>query len=297
MQKFDDNVSILLVDDDDDAQNMLRTGLTDAGMRVAVADSGEHALESLAQTLPDAILLDVIMPGLDGFATCGKIRMIDENLPVIFMTGLGETEHIVRGFEVGGTDYVTKPVSIPVVIARLQSHTRVSRMIRTTREALGAMDTAMLAHDKDFTLLWNNESARKLFATLTAEKFLEEGKTLPFRQNNEPQTEQAFVVAVGTGAVEVRRMSSTNDDITICMLKQVDAAPSQEWQLPRLTDRETEVLLWVARGKTNRDIGEILGMSPRTVNKHLEHIFEKLGVETRTAAAAAASRRFGQSNV
>ncbi|MET0349853.1 MAG: helix-turn-helix transcriptional regulator, partial [Rhizobacter sp.] len=57
-----------------------------------------------------------------------------------------------------------------------------------------------------------------------------------------------------------------------------------------LTPRETEVLSWVAKGKTNRDVGEILGMSPRTVNKHLEHVFEKLGVETRAAAAALASR-------
>ena len=56
-----------------------------------------------------------------------------------------------------------------------------------------------------------------------------------------------------------------------------------------LTPRETEVLSWLAKGKTNRDIADILGMSPRTVNKHLEHIFEKLGVETRTAAAAIAS--------
>ncbi|MDE1956870.1 MAG: helix-turn-helix transcriptional regulator, partial [Betaproteobacteria bacterium] len=57
-----------------------------------------------------------------------------------------------------------------------------------------------------------------------------------------------------------------------------------------LTARETEVLSWVAKGKTNRDIGQILGLSPRTVNKHLEHIFTKLGVETRAAAAALASR-------
>ncbi|HYF57970.1 MAG TPA: helix-turn-helix transcriptional regulator, partial [Burkholderiaceae bacterium] len=69
-----------------------------------------------------------------------------------------------------------------------------------------------------------------------------------------------------------------------------DADASSAWRPPALTGRETEVLLWVARGKTNRDIAEILGMSPRTVNKHLEHVFEKLGVETRTAAAAAAAR-------
>ena len=65
------------------------------------------------------------------------------------------------------------------------------------------------------------------------------------------------------------------------------------WPTAALTPRETEVLSWVAKGKTNRDIGDILGMSPRTVNKHLEHVFEKLGVETRTAAAALASRELG----
>ena len=60
-----------------------------------------------------------------------------------------------------------------------------------------------------------------------------------------------------------------------------------------LTPRETEVLSWIAKGKTNRDVADILGMSPRTVNKHLEHVFEKLGVETRAAAAALASRELG----
>jgi len=60
-----------------------------------------------------------------------------------------------------------------------------------------------------------------------------------------------------------------------------------------LTPRETEVLSWVAKGKTNRDVGDILGMSPRTVNKHLEQVFEKLGVETRAAAAALAGRELG----
>lgn len=69
-----------------------------------------------------------------------------------------------------------------------------------------------------------------------------------------------------------------------------DAAVALRLEGAALTPRETEVLTWLARGKTNRDIAEILGMSHRTVNKHLEHIFEKLGVETRAAAAALASR-------
>ncbi|MBC7718071.1 MAG: helix-turn-helix transcriptional regulator, partial [Pseudorhodobacter sp.] len=69
-----------------------------------------------------------------------------------------------------------------------------------------------------------------------------------------------------------------------------DAACSNRVVEAQLTPRETEVLSWVAKGKTNRDVADILGMSPRTVNKHLEHVFEKLGVETRAAATALASR-------
>jgi DNA-binding CsgD family transcriptional regulator len=69
-----------------------------------------------------------------------------------------------------------------------------------------------------------------------------------------------------------------------------EAAASSRLASAALTPRETEVLSWIAKGKTNRDVADILGMSPRTVNKHLEHVFEKLGVETRAAAAALASR-------
>ena len=70
-------------------------------------------------------------------------------------------------------------------------------------------------------------------------------------------------------------------------------AQAQRLATAALTPRETEVLSWIAKGKTNRDVGEILGMSPRTVNKHLEHVFEKLGFETRAAAAALASGQLG----
>jgi len=74
------------------------------------------------------------------------------------------------------------------------------------------------------------------------------------------------------------------------MTGRVEGPASDRVQIAALTPRETEVLSWLAKGKTNRDIADILGMSHRTVNKHLEHIFEKLGVETRAAAAALASR-------
>ena len=298
MPRLEENIEVLLVDDDADARNLLRLGLLEAGLRVSLAASGDEALASLADALPDAVLLDVMMPGIDGFATCGKIREAYEDLPVIFMTGLGESEHIVQGFAVGGTDYVTKPLVVPVVIARLQSHTRVSRLMRATREALGAMDTPMFAQDPDGVLLWCNAAARSLFRNFGVEAVAVEGQVLPnsltepWRKGGEALPAGPLVVPLGSSSVEIRRVTADHENITMCMLKPAAAASVADWKPPRLTDRESEVLLWVARGKTNRDIGEILGMSPRTVNKHLEHIFEKLGVETRTAAAAAAVRQF-----
>ncbi len=96
-------------------------------------------------------------------------------------------------------------------------------------------------------------------------------------------------MALASGKLRARRVTEQDQTISIVALSRSDVASEVNgWNPPQLTAREGEVLLWVSRGKTNRDIADILGMSPRTVNKHLEHIFEKLGVETRTAAAAAA---------
>ncbi len=204
------NGTVLVVDDAPDTLRMLCDALAREGYTVLVARDGQQALDRLAYVVPDAVLLDAVMPGLSGFDTCRQIKAHEawSHLPVIFMTGLSETEDIVAGFAAGGVDYVVKPVRIEEVLARLQTHVRNARFALSAKESAGAMDS--------------EESSRVL-----------------------------------------------------------DAA---------LTPRETEVLSWLAKGKTNRDIADILGMSHRTVNKHLEHIFEKLGVETRAAAAALASR-------
>ncbi len=197
---------VLIVDDVPENLAVLSDALDEAGHTVLVATDGASALERLGLIMPDLILLDAVMPGIDGFETCRRMKLMDSarDVPVVFMTGLTETEHVVRGFEVGGIDYVTKPIRPAEVLARISTHVRNARMLTEAR------------HTRD-----------------------------------------AATVAV--------------------------SADLSHYQL---TPRELDVLAWIARGKTNRDIAEILGMSPRTVNKHLEHIFVKLGVETRAAAAA-----------
>ena len=98
--------------------------LDGAGMTVMVAMDGAAAMRIVDQITPDIILLDAVMPGMDGFETCRRLKRDAglSNVPVIFMTGLAETEHIVRGLEAGGVDYVTKPIVIEEMLARISVH-------------------------------------------------------------------------------------------------------------------------------------------------------------------------------
>src|SRR5579863_591380 len=103
---------VLIVDDTPDNLAVLTDALDDAGYMVLVATDGETALDRLQHITPDIILLDAVMPRLDGFETCRRLKQLEASrwIPVVFMTGLTETEDIVRGFRAGGVDYVTKPI-------------------------------------------------------------------------------------------------------------------------------------------------------------------------------------------
>lgn len=283
-------LDVLVVDDHPDTLRLLERELGDAGLAVRCASSGEAAIEMVAAARPDAVLLDVKMAGIDGFETCARIRRLDADLPIVFTTGLGETEHVVRGFEVGATDYVTKPLSAPEVVARLMAHARVARLARATREAVDASGMAMLALEGD-RLVWLNAAAATLLERCAPGARPEADAPLPAALRPIADARAAagpLRVTVGGMALELGPVGEPGP-ATVLSLRAA-SAEARPALAPSLTAREAEVLLWVARGKTNRDIAEILGMSPRTVNKHLEHIFAKLGVETRTAAAAAARR-------
>ncbi|MEZ5511077.1 MAG: response regulator, partial [Gammaproteobacteria bacterium] len=108
----DERDVVLVVDDSPETLGMLNQALDDAGMTVLVALEGLQAVSIARKMQPDVILLDAMMPNLDGFATCRILKREPDlaDVPVIFMTGLSDTEHVVKGFEAGGVDYVTKPV-------------------------------------------------------------------------------------------------------------------------------------------------------------------------------------------
>lgn len=287
------NPIVLIVDDSADALGMLNEALESTDMTTLVALEGKQALNIARQIIPDIILLDAIMPIMDGFNTCENIKSHPElkNIPVIFMTGLSDTKSIIQGFSVGGIDYLTKPINPIELIARIKAHLGTAR---TTLSAQQALDTV------GQTIFSINEVGEKQWATPEANRVLSEiektggtrllsgelkcwlvrkpqkGSRMPFRIAGKNYTAMYF--GQSNQEEHLIRLVNEND---------IDEASRLKVHFS-ITKRESDVFLWLAKGKTNREIAQIIEISPRTVNKHLEQLFRKLEVDNRTSAAAKA---------
>jgi len=263
------------------------------------------------QALPDVILLDAMMPGMDGFEVARRLKAAPQttHIPIIFMTGLTETEYLVAALESGGVDYVTKPIKPKEVLARMQVHMRGARQAQQSRNALDAFGYASITvRASDGRLMWQTPLARELLQSYYGHldprpdhapqpllDWLQRHLPAALAQGIEPPRLIAELGARRLAFSLHQQLSDEegrNDDWLIVMRESSDAAVIDSMALAfKLTAREAEVLYWVIKGKINRDIADILGASPATVKKHLERIHAKLGVETRTAAAAMALSR------
>lgn len=127
---------ILIVDDNPNNLAVLFDFLTESGFKVLVARTGESAITKAEYSLPDLILLDVLMPGIDGFETCRSLKAsnLTKDIPVIFMTALHETENKVKGFSLGAVDYVTKPIQNEEVLARAKAHLSIRKLNQKLRD-------------------------------------------------------------------------------------------------------------------------------------------------------------------
>jgi len=124
-----DKGTILIVDDVPTNLKVLFTYLGELGFNICVAENGEDALEQMPYAEPELILLDVMMPGIDGFETCRRLKANEEtrDIPVIFMTALSETVDKVKGFKLGAVDYITKPIQSEEVLVRITAHLTLRR--------------------------------------------------------------------------------------------------------------------------------------------------------------------------
>jgi signal transduction histidine kinase len=143
--------TILLVDDDPRNLQMLLVQLSDSGYKLLIASNGEQALRQAKYVCPDLILLDIMMPGIDGFETCRRLKADNttKNIPVIFITALTETVDKIKGFAVGGVDYITKPFQHEEVLARVNAHLTIQHQQQQLRELIASKDKffSIIAHD------------------------------------------------------------------------------------------------------------------------------------------------------
>ena len=279
---------ILVVDDTPANLSLLLDALTEAGHEILVAESGRSALSLLDHTTPDLVLLDFVMPGLDGIATCEQIKRRPEcrEVPVLFMTALDEPEQKVRAFAAGAIDYITKPAYPPEVLARVAAHLQIRTLQKNLADELAFRLEAEehLSQSLDRAVVLADAVGKIIFSTRLAADLLHKhfpGHTagsLPAKLGMENAT------------LVVRRFSEPGrTDIQMFVLEERGAPPGPAALMALgITAREAEVLYWIAQGKSNPDIATILAANVRTVHKHVEHIFQKLGLETRNAATLAA---------
>ncbi len=286
---------VLIVDDSPENLGMLNLALEKEGMDTLVALEGSQALSIAKKMLPDIILLDAMMPNMDGFEVCQALKEDSElkPIPVIFMTGLSDKESVLKGFTSGGIDYVTKPIVNSELIARMHVHLSHNRLTKSARSALDMAGQYVFSSDAKGNIIWSTSEVSRL---------LEESNNNSVWLKDKLHTELAQWLSTKPNNGMSLNLKAPEHELKVILLEQegtndylmrlIDTdLPSESKRLQtnlNLTVRESEVLLWISRGKTNREIGEIIGASPRTINKHSENLYKKLSVENRTSAAAKA---------
>lgn len=289
---------VLVVDDNPETLSLLIEAIESAGMTALVARDGDTALTLVGRIQPDIVLLDAVMPGMSGFEACRRLksRPAVAAVPVIFMTGLSESDHVLEGLRAGGVDYLTKPINPDELVARIAIHIANARMVEDARHALDATGQSILALRNDGSLSWASPGATLALETAFAGTVAEtlESKSsvrLWVEQMRSSAVSQATELTLGEPGNRCVKLSmvgrSAAGDLLVraapCDIENPEAKLSRELGLSL---REGEVLYWLCQGKTNRDIAQILDLSPRTVMKHVEQLFAKLQVENRTAAAS-----------
>ena len=305
-------------------QAYLRPLMERAGYSVESFSSGVQALAQAGSQAPDLLLLDGQLEDVDSLAMVKHWQAIASatHCPVIFLADSAQPQQLVQALQAGCADVVHKPVRPQELLARSAMHLAGARERRQTRNALDAFGYAtMTVRPSDGKLMWQTALSRELLARYCP-------LHPPYASHTAPQVQEWLQTCMRTlergdaprhltlyqdkGARLVIRLhqqtgdqstdkTSTHgelldaDDWLIVMREMSDHAVMQAMSAAfTLTAREAEVLYWVVKGKTNKDIGDILGSSPMTVKKHLERVFVKLGVETRTAAAGKATARIPQ---
>ncbi len=297
---------VLVVDDSPESLGMLNATLTSAGLTVLVALDGFQALAIAQKIQPDVVLLDAVMPELDGFDTCQRLKERLPAVPIMFMTGLNDSKHVIKGFEAGGVDYITKPVVPDEVLARIRVHSHNAQMAKSAQAALDYAGQFIFCVSKRGELEWATPHALELLGELALNaSSAHHPPAAPDINQTWAKLQPDIATWLASGnSDKPLRLSQLSEPLEACVAGSdehfhvllrinVPKQAGSEDDLRsvfNITKRESQVLYWLSFGKTNWEIAQILQMSPRTVNKHLEQIYKKLDVDNRTSAVSLSIR-------
>jgi DNA-binding response OmpR family regulator/DNA-binding CsgD family transcriptional regulator len=257
---------ILVVDDNPDNLQAIGAILKTEGYRISMASDGKHGLSQARNICPDLILLDIVMPDMDGFETCRRLKSEKElqHIPVIFLTAYRTgTDEIVRGFESGAADYVTKPFHRTELLARVRTHleikllqdgleTRVRQRTRELKDHHTALNVLMAKREKDRTETWENAVIHIREMVLP---YLEKLKKSPL------------------SPVQKKWVEKIDHEIHQITSRFAATLTSPAFNL---TPAEIRVAALIREGRTSKEISEILTISESVVRFHRENIRKKL---------------------
>jgi diguanylate cyclase (GGDEF)-like protein len=275
---------VMVADDDNGFRLTTSEALRGAGFDVIEAASGEAALSALEQSLPDLVLLDAVMPGLDGFDVCRKMRQGREtrNIPVMILTGLGDMESVNRAFESGATDFVVKPINYAVLSSRIEFQLRVASDLRELRISQEWLASAQRVAGVGYWQ-WNSASddfviSEQLAELLVLGNVTRLGGLDDFIDLIHPEDQEFVRNKIINAGLEGE---SSSDDYRLCTLESETVAVHQE--LARPSDSRDVVLGTVQNITRQRESekkirtlaysDELTGLASRAYfHKHLEDV-------------------------
>lgn len=304
---------ILIVDDTPDNLTVLMQMLTERGYQVRPALSGEIALNAVKAELPDLILLDIMMPGIDGFEVCSKLQSDErtQNIPIIFISALGETEDKVKGFQAGGVDYIIKPFQAEEVLARVASHLALKNMQlqlqREVEERKHAEKALQKAHDELDRRIADRTAELDRKSKMLMEVNAALNVLLQKREEDKKELEEKVIFNIEKlilPYLEKLEMTHQNEfpesilEIIRSNLNEITSSFTHDYKsyLSKLTPAQIQVANLIRQGKTTKEIASFLHLSPATVACHRQEIRKRLSLSNKKINLQAALTANPQNN-
>jgi PAS domain S-box-containing protein len=269
--------NILIVDDTPDNLRLLSKMLTEHGYKVRPAPSGAHALATTKKEIPDLILLDVLMPEMDGYDVCRVLKADawTRDIPVIFLSALNEVEDKVKGFEAGGVDFITKPFHVKEVMVRVETHLAISNLQHKLRTETARFKTlahaafeAILIHSAGVVIDANPAAARLFRCTEAALIGADLTELLPseFRlriQSGQPSPFEGEVIGRDDSRIPVEFRTNNlplkDQQVSVTAIRDLSRQKQMEQEREQLR-QENSVLKMTMQGRYR--FGDIIGRSP-----------------------------------